>query len=102
MGQTITFLGMIFVISSVFFMFEMPEAFGKTITLSGTIRDFQDTHRDFETIIASDPGIVLPTLGGDGKPVYAGLSGNPTTHSKAEFDQWYRDDPVNLSALHYQ
>jgi fibro-slime domain-containing protein len=81
-----------------FFPVVMPESYGAFITLSGTIRDFQDTHRDFETLIATDPGIVLSTLGGDGKPQYAGLVGNPTTHSKAEFDQWYNDDPVNLSA----
>jgi fibro-slime domain-containing protein len=67
--------------------------------LTGTIRDFLDTHPDFENGIASDPGIVLPTLGSDDKPVYAGLAGNPTTHGAAAFDQWYRDVPgVNLSA----
>lgn len=97
MGNKVLLLGTIFLFTA-FFTFEIQDAFGSTITLSGTIRDFQDTHRDFETIIQSDPGIVLPTLGGDGKPVYAGLVGNPTTHSKAEFDQWYHDDPVNLSA----
>lgn len=69
-----------------------------TISLTGTIRDFNDTHPDFESVIAFDPGIVETTLGADGKPVYAGLSGNPTTHGQAAFDQWYRDEAgVNLS-----
>ncbi len=77
--------------------FDISNAFGDVFVLNGVVRDFQDTHRDFEYIIQSDPGIVEPILGGDGKPVYAGLPGNPTTHSEAEFDQWYNDDPVNLS-----
>lgn len=65
--------------------------------LSGVIRDFQVAHPDFEYKIADDPGIVLPDLGADGKPVYAGQSGNPTTTGQADFDQWYRDVPgVNL------
>jgi fibro-slime domain-containing protein len=41
---------------------------------------------------------VMPDLGADSKPVYAGgASGTPTTHSQELFDQWYRDvDGVNL------
>jgi len=70
-----------------------------TIMLSGTIRDFCAPaivstcidHPDFENGIAVDPGIVLSTLGGDGKPVYAGLAGNPTTHGATAFNQWYND-----------
>ena len=69
-----------------------------TLALYGTVRDFQDTHPDFEKYLGVDPGIVLPQLGPDGKPVYAGRAGNPTTTSQAAFDQWYRDVPgVNLS-----
>ncbi len=68
------------------------------ITLNTTVRDFQDSHADFESYIAYDPGIVETTLGADGKPVYAGQDGNPTTHGQEAFDQWYRDvDGVNLS-----
>lgn len=79
--------------------------FGQTafaqITLTGTVRDFHDTHPDFEKFIGVDPGIVLTTLGPDGKPVYAGLAGNPTTTGKANFDQWFNDTPgVNMSKLH--
>ncbi|HTJ81935.1 MAG TPA: fibro-slime domain-containing protein [Polyangiaceae bacterium] len=66
--------------------------------LTGTIRDFQISHPDFEDFLGDDPGIVLPDLGADGKPVYAGQSGNPTTTGQADFDQWYRDVPgVNMS-----
>jgi len=64
-----------------------------TITLTGTIRDFNDTHPDFEVnpIAGFDPGIVQNALGGDNKPVYNGQAGNPSTHGQLNFDQWYRD-----------
>ena len=69
-------------------------------TLTGTIRDFQQSHPDFEFKIESDPGIVETNLGSDGKPVYAGQTNNPTTTGKANFDQWYRDVPgVNQKDL---
>ncbi len=58
-----------------------------------TIRDFQASHPDFESYIGVDPGIVLPDLGPDQKPVYAGQAGNPSTTGQANFDQWYRDVP---------
>lgn len=60
-------------------------------TFTGTIRDFQASHPDFEFIVEVDPGIVLPDLGPDGKPVYAGQDGNPTTNGQEAFDQWFRD-----------
>jgi fibro-slime domain-containing protein len=76
-------------------------AFAQTITLQGTIRDFNDTHPDFEDGLGVDPGIVLPDIGGDKKPVYAGLAGNPTTHGQTAFDQWYRNVVgVNLPVLY--
>jgi fibro-slime domain-containing protein len=59
--------------------------------LTGTLRDFQISHPDFEDYLGTDPGIVLPDLGADGKPVYAGQAGNPTTTDQASFDQWFRD-----------
>jgi fibro-slime domain-containing protein len=66
--------------------------------LTGTLRDFMDTHPDFEDGLAVDPGIVEEELGADGKPVYAGGSGTLTTHGREAFDQWYRDvDGVNMS-----
>jgi len=67
--------------------------------LGGVIRDFNDTHPDFEDGLADDRGIVEETLGVDGKPVYAGGTGTATTHGQEAFDQWFRDTPgVNLSA----
>jgi fibro-slime domain-containing protein len=73
----------------------------RTIALIGTVRDFHDTHPDFEKEPGTDRGIVEAVLGVDGKPVYAGLEGNPTTHGQEAFDQWYRDTPgVNLSTRH--
>ena len=73
-------------------------SFATLFNLTGTIRDFNDTHPDFENGLGVDPGIVESTLGVDGKPVYAGLAGNPTTHGQTAFDQWYRDTAgVNLS-----
>ena len=81
--------------------FSASDAGAAVVTLTGTIRDFLDTHPDFENGLGTDPGIVESTLGVDGKPVYAGLAGNPTTHGETEFDQWYRDVAgVNLSASH--
>ncbi|MCA9704662.1 MAG: fibro-slime domain-containing protein [Myxococcales bacterium] len=65
--------------------------------LMATVRDFSQSHPDFEYVIAVDPGIVEPMLGGDGKPVYAGGSAGTTTGA-ANFDQWYRDVPgVNMT-----
>ncbi|MEN6428796.1 MAG: fibro-slime domain-containing protein [Phycisphaerales bacterium] len=69
-----------------------------SITLTTTVRDFNASHPDFEGLIQTDPGIVQSTLGADGKPVYAGLAGNPTTSGAANFNQWYNDVAgVNLS-----
>ena len=70
------------------------------IILTGTIRDFNDTHPDFENGIAVDPGIVEMVLGADQKPVYAGGS-TGTTHGQEAFDQWYRNTSgVNLDTTH--
>lgn len=73
-----------------------------SISLSGAIRDFNDTHPDFEWAIADDKGIVTSTLGGDSKPVYAhGDSPTATVHGQSTFNQWYNDAPgVNLSTTH--
>jgi fibro-slime domain-containing protein len=85
---------------TVFFLFCFSaSAYSTTINLTGTIRDFNDTHADMESVIAFDPGIVQTTLGVDKNPVYAGQLGNPTTHGQVAFDQWYRDTAgVNMSA----
>lgn len=70
------------------------------LILTGTIRDFQDSHADFEAAVGSEKNIVEPLLGTDQKPVYKGGSGKTTT-GKENFDQWFRDIPtVNRSKQH--
>jgi len=68
-------------------------------TIPATIRDFHVNHPDFEAFLGDDKGIVLPDLGADGKPVYAGNPTTPTTTGKANFDQWYRDVPGTNVAI---
>lgn len=82
------------VIVSVLLLFCASYAAADTITLTGTIRDFDDTHPDFEEpLIQYDPGIVEAVLGVDGKPVYTGVAGNPTTSGATNYNQWYNDTP---------
>ncbi|MEM8642405.1 MAG: fibro-slime domain-containing protein [Cyanobacteria bacterium P01_G01_bin.54] len=80
-------------------LFTASSAEAATISLTGTIRDFNDSHPDFQRAVRGfDPDIVENALGVDGKPVYTGQAGNPTTDSQVAFDQWYRDVPgVNQS-----
>ena len=72
-----------------------------TITLTGTIRDFQESHPDFQNTIGGlQTGAVETTLDADGKPVLVGTNpggtGNFTT--PGNFAEWYRDVPgTNLS-----
>lgn len=80
-------------VSAVLFTAGPAAATPATLDLTATIRDFQFSHPDFESYIGDDPGIVQSTLGVDGKPVYAGLAGNPSTSGQANFDQWYNDTP---------
>ena len=65
-------------------------------TVTGTIRDFKNGsssggHPDFDTFIGVDRGIVRTNLGADAKPIYAGNPRTPTTTSKTNFDQWFRN-----------
>jgi fibro-slime domain-containing protein len=69
--------------------------------LTGTLRDFNDTHLDFEHANVSDKGIVLVDLGTDFKPVYASATTTPSTSGKANFDQWYRNTAGVNSAMQY-
>ena len=86
-------------------------ALAASINLTGTVRDFKYwdgitpytnlTNPDFQNVIADDRGIVGPTLGGDGTPVYAGGVGTVTTHGATFFNQWYHNTPgmnIPLSA----
>jgi fibro-slime domain-containing protein len=67
----------------------------KAPRLRATVRDFHDTHPDFERsgYLGDDRGIVEDVLGPDDKPVYAGNPTTPTTSGKYYFDTWYRDTP---------
>ena len=61
------------------------------------VRDFSDTHLDFEGPGGPDRGLVDDRLGADDRPVYLGGDGTRTTNGRMLFDQWYRDVPgVNV------
>ena len=93
------------------FLLTDGKAEAATIDLTGTIRDFSESHDDFEQgpgvwVPGAETGIVLDGLGVDGNPVYnEALKGNlgqfsPTTNGTANFNQWYNDVlGVNESAL---
>ncbi len=60
--------------------------------LDGRMRDFTAIHGDMQRDVTGlDTGIVEPFLGIDGKPVYAGTAGNPSTTGEFEFNQWFND-----------
>jgi fibro-slime domain-containing protein len=63
-----------------------------TVTLTGVIRDFQDSHPDFERSYGGgvDTGVVKTELGADGLPVWDGPAGSDFSN-EANFNQWYRD-----------
>lgn len=69
--------------------------------LISVIRDFDDTHPDFELPITDqlfERGLVSSELGPDDKPVYAHKANSISTSGQDAFDQWYRDTPgVNQS-----
>src|SRR6266446_6897210 len=44
---------------------------------TGKLRDFHDTHPDFEKFLGDDRGIVKVDLGADSKPVYASATTTP-------------------------
>ncbi|KYF67651.1 fibro-slime domain-containing protein [Sorangium cellulosum] len=68
--------------------------------LIAIVRDFKDTHPDFEVRPGEDRGMVEAQLGADGKPVYAGgAEGTLTTSGKEAFDQWFRDVPDVNTAI---
>jgi len=62
--------------------------------LVATIRDFSASHPDFEDYTGNMAytGLVLPTLGGDGRPQHnAAYAGQAMITSAATFAQWYAD-----------
>jgi len=67
------------------------------------IRDFKDSHPDFENMIGTDRGIVKDELGADGRPVYAHPhTWTPTTHGEDSFNQWFRNVPNVNTAIPMQ
>ncbi|MEJ5170223.1 MAG: fibro-slime domain-containing protein [Fimbriimonadales bacterium] len=71
-----------------------------TLNITGTIRDFNDSHPDFEGAISGlSTGMVGSTLPANKRPVFVGSPGYGAVTSAATFDEWYRDVPgTNLSA----
>jgi fibro-slime domain-containing protein/RHS repeat-associated protein len=78
--------------------YQPPTTASAAIVLNATVRDFRDTHPDFEKGISGlVTGLVQTQLGADGKPVFVGPNGRGAISSAASFNQWYNDDPsVNL------
>lgn len=75
----------------------------QTISLKGTVRDFQASHPDFEfsffgRTTGSDKNIVTTEIGADKKPVFNSNNESITATTAENFDQWYNDvEGVNLS-----
>ncbi|MBQ9370568.1 MAG: fibro-slime domain-containing protein [Thermoguttaceae bacterium] len=68
----------------------------QTITLNATVRDFNDSHSDFESYNGSVKGMVLSELGVNGKPQLA--SSHEVITSEESFKQWYTDvTDVNMT-----
>jgi fibro-slime domain-containing protein len=69
-----------------------------TLTLTGTIRDFNASHPNFEDAIDGlRQGVIESTLDADGKPVLIGSPGGSFTN-QTDFSQWFRNVPgVNQS-----
>ena len=74
-------------------------AHAATITLTGTVRDFNDTHPDFEGSIGGhQPGQVESALGIDKKPIWRSPAKSGFTTAD-NFNQWYNNVAgVNLAA----
>ena len=71
-----------------------PGASGHSPKLQATVRDFKAAHPDFEDgITGLVKGLVAPTLGPDGKPVWNGPNGNGAISSSDSFSQWFNDIP---------
>ena len=64
--------------------------------LVATIRDFSQSHPDFEYVIAVDPGIVMPMLGGDGKPLSSWNGGQPLVMWDTSFPDDPKADPARI------
>ncbi len=77
----------------------------KSFTLNCVIRDFRDSHPDFESDDPSlsriVPNIVKRRLGLDTRPVYNDQAGYNTTHGEANFNMWFRNTRFANTSLNY-
>lgn len=80
-----------------------------SLEMTGTLRDFQESHPDMQFPIKKfglRQGMVLPTLGEDGRPVlnpdfYDGNYVMAMLQDEDSFNQWYRNvEGVNKSIQH--
>ena len=66
-----------------------------TRMLNAIVRDFSDTHPDFEDGISGVvKGLVQSNLAPDNKPVFAGPNGRGAIRSQEGFNQWFNDVPA--------
>lgn len=72
-----------------------PEA----IAIEGTLRDFHQSHPDFEHLVGDDRGIVGQTLGPDATPLYPHSGGTKTVTGPDTFAQWFHDAKGTNAAL---
>ena len=80
------------IIATALFFVASVSANAATIDLTGTLRDFKQSHSDFERAIDGVvTGMVESTLGADGKPVYSGLDTASVYNQGENFDEWYND-----------
>src|SRR6185369_3282152 len=81
--------------------YQPPTTAPSAIVLNATVRDFKDTHPDFEKGISGlVTGLVQTQLGADHKPIFVGPNGRGAISSTASFNQWYNDDAtVNLKTV---
>lgn len=73
----------------------------ESITIDVIIRDFKESHPDFEqSLTGLVKGLVSTNLGINGRPVFIGNNGAGSITDKDTFDQWYKDvDNINLHVV---
>ncbi len=86
-------------------------SFPPTLSFNATIRDFRDSHSDFQNPtffnaankvgFAPTEGLAANTLDLEKKPVFAGTPGHMITN-KNTFSQWYRDIPSVNTSIAYE
>ncbi|HEU4834353.1 MAG TPA: fibro-slime domain-containing protein [Pyrinomonadaceae bacterium] len=81
--------------------YQPPTTAPSAIVLNATVRDFRDTHPDFEKGISGlVTGLVQTQLGPNSKPIFVGPNGRGAISSTASFNQWYNDDAsVNTKTI---